>query len=67
VSWDWAHFKTEGWLAHTKRSIRLAALLLASGGAMILHMLVPFWQQPKMLQRENVACSLCEGLEKRGD
>ena len=62
MSWDWAHFKTEGWLAHTKRSVRLAALLLASGVAMILHMLVPFWQQPKMLQRENVACSLCEGL-----
>ena len=62
MSWDWAHFKTEGWLAHTKRSVRLAALLLASGVAMILHMLVPFWQQPKMLQRENVACSLREGL-----
>ena len=29
--WDWAHFKDEGWLTHTKRSVRLAALLLASG------------------------------------
>ena len=67
MSWDWAHFKTEGWLAHTKRSVRLAALLLASGVAMILHMLVPFWQQPKMLQRERVARALCEGLESQED
>lgn len=65
MSWDWAHFKDEGWLAHTKRSARLAALLLASSVAMILHLLVPFWQQPKMLQREEVACALCEGLESQ--
>ena len=63
--WDWAHFKNEGWLAHTKRSVRLAALLLASGTAMILHLLVPFWQQPKVLQREEVARALCEGLESQ--
>ena len=62
--WDWAHFKEEGWLAHTKRSATLALLLLLSGGAMILHLLVPFWQQPKALRREEVACKLCEGLEE---
>ena len=60
--WDWAHFKEEGWLAHTKRSLRLAALLLASGVAMALHTVVPFWQQPKRLQRGEVACALCEDL-----
>ena len=65
--WDWAHFKDEGWLAHTKRSVRLAGLLLAAAGAMILHTLVPFWQQPKMLQREDVARALCEGLESQED
>ena len=64
---DWAHFKDEGWLAHTKRSARLALLLLVSGLAMILHMLVPFWQQPKLLQRGEVACALCEGLESQED
>jgi len=61
--WDWAHFKDEGWLAHTKRSVRLALLLLVSSGAMILHLLVPFWQQPKRLQRAEVARALCEDLE----
>jgi hypothetical protein len=65
--WDWAHFKDEGWLAHTKRSVQLAALLLASGAAMILHILVPFWQQPKMLQRAVVARALCKGLETQED
>jgi hypothetical protein len=65
--WDWSHFKDEGWLAHTKRSAGLASLLLVSGGAMILHLLVPFWQQPKWLQRSAVACVLCEGLEKKED
>jgi|TARA_R110000824_G_scaffold272088_2_gene460600 hypothetical protein len=63
MMWDWSHFKEEGWLSHTKRSARLALLLLASGAAMILHVLVPFWQQPKKLQRGEVACALCEGLE----
>tara|TARA_Y100001963_G_C6756152_1_gene436949 strand:+ start:1159 stop:1359 length:201 start_codon:yes stop_codon:yes gene_type:complete len=61
--WDWAHFKNEGWLAHTNRSIRLGALLLLSGATMVLHALVPFWQQPKRLQRSQVASALCEGLE----
>ena len=65
--WDWAHFKDEGWLSHTKRSARLSVLLLGSGLAMILHMLVPFWQQPKLLQRGEVACALCEGLESQED
>jgi hypothetical protein len=64
---DWAHFKDEGWLAHTKRSARLALLLLVSGAAMILHMLVPFWQQPKRLRRAEVASALCEGLESQED
>jgi len=62
--WDWAHFKEEGWRAHTYRSCKLSLLLLLSGVAMLLHMLVPFWQQPWMLQREAVARKLCEGLEE---
>ena len=65
--WDWAHFKDEGWTAHTKRSTRLAALLLASGVAMILHVLVPFWQQPKWLQRGGVSAALLEGLGSQED
>ena len=63
--WDWAHFKGEGWFAHTKRSAYLAGLLLLSGVAMILHLFLPFWQQPQALQRREVACRLCEGLEER--
>ena len=65
--WDWGHFKDEGWLTHSKRSARLAALLLLSGGAMILHTLLPFWQQPEWLQRRGVARALCEGLESTED
>ena len=62
--WNWGHFLSEGWIAHTKRSAKLAALLLLSGVAMVLHMLVPFWQQPKWLRAENVACALCGDAEK---
>ena len=40
--WEWNHFQDEGWISHTKRSARLAVLLLGSGLVMILHMLVPF-------------------------
>ena len=61
--WDWAHFKEEGWLAHTKRSARLVLLLILAANAMVLHTLVPFWQQPKSLRRDAVAKRLCEGLE----
>jgi len=62
--WDWAHFKAEGWLAHTKRSSTLAALLLLAAGAMMLHMLVPFWQQPKWLRSESVSEALCNAGKK---
>ena len=65
--WDWAHFKSEGWLAHTKRSAKFAGLLLLSGLAMVLHLLVPFWQQPSWLCAGQVACTLCESMEKKDD
>ena len=61
--WDWAHFKKEGWLAHLKRSAKLSGLLILSGLAMIGHMLVPFWQQPKFLQAEEVVRRIEELLE----
>ena len=57
--WDWKHLKDDGWFTHTKRSARFSALLLVSGLAMILHMLIPFWQQPKVLQRGSVSDALC--------
>ena len=65
--WNWAHFKDEGWIAHTRRSAGLASLLLLSGAIMILHVLVPFWQQPEWLSRRGVARALCEGLESSED
>jgi len=63
--WDWAHFKSEGWLAHTKRSMTLAALLLVSGAAMILHTLVPFWQQPEWLRSDRVSIELQHAMRKK--
>ncbi len=58
--WDWAHFKGEGWLAHVKRSAKLSGLLILGGLAMILHMLVPFWQQPEWLSAKGLAATLEE-------
>ena len=49
MSWDWAHFKVEGYLSHLRRSGKLSGLLILAGLAMIVHMLVPFWQQPRWL------------------
>ena len=63
--WDWAHFKIEGWLAHTKRSLSLSGLLLLSGAAMVLHVLLPFWQQPKFLQACEVSDAICRAMEER--
>ena len=57
--WNWAHFKDTGWLAHTRQAAGLSALLLFAGMAMVLHMLVPFWQQPRGLRCDAVACALC--------
>jgi len=63
--WNWLHLDGEGWLAHTKRSLQLAVLLLAAGNAMVLHALVPFWQQPKALRASEVANKICQELCKR--
>jgi len=63
--WDWAHFKGEGWLAHARRSAKLSGLLLLGGLAMVLHMMVPFWQQPRWLSAEGLAEALKSSLESR--
>jgi hypothetical protein len=63
--WDWTHLKNEGWVTHTRRALKLSALLLVSGGALILHLLIPFWQQPKVLQVCSVANIICKEMEKR--
>lgn len=63
--WNWAHFKGEGWLAHSKRSIHLSGLLLLAGLAMLVHAVVPFWQQPKGLQSQCVSDTLRGALEKK--
>lgn len=63
--WNWKHLQGEGWLAHTVRSVKLGVLLLASGVAMLLHIVVPFWQQPKKLQVCSVAETICQEMAKR--
>jgi len=63
--WNWSHLKGEGWVAHTLRSVKLAALLLASGAAMLVHIVIPFWQQPEALQVCAVADTLCAEMKKR--
>jgi hypothetical protein len=60
--WDWAHFKGEGWLAHLRRSAKLSGLLILGGLAMLLHMLVPFWQQPGWLSARGLADTLESSL-----
>jgi hypothetical protein len=65
MSWDWAHFKGEGWLSHTKRAAKLSGLLLLSGLAMLLHVVIPFWQQPERLQAKCLGKDLCCVAEKR--
>jgi hypothetical protein len=64
--WDWAHFKAEGYLSHLRRSGRLSGLLLLAGFAMIVHMLVPFWQQPKWLSGHGVRDTLDAELKALG-
>jgi len=64
MSWDWAHFKVEGWWSHTKRASKLSGLLLLSGLTMMLHVIIPFWQQPKWLQAEGIKDSLEDSIRK---
>ena len=61
--WNWSHLKDHGLLAHTIRSAKLSGLLLLSGLAMVVHTLLPFWQQPKFLQAEEVVRRIEELLE----
>ena len=63
--WNWSHLKGEGWLKHTVRSVKLALLLLCSGSAMLLHIVIPFWEQPKRLQACSVANTICKEMDKR--
>ncbi len=66
--WDWNHLKGEGWLRHSMRAAQMAGLLLLSGAAMLLHILVPFWQQPEFLRVERVADSLkAQMVKHRGE
>ena len=58
--WDWAHFKEKGWLAHTREAGKLAGLLLLSGFAMLVHIVLPFWQQPEWLQAKCVGAAICK-------
>lgn len=62
MSWNWKHLKGESWLVHTKRSSKLSILMLLSGFAMMVHMIVPFWQQPKWLQGASIRDVLDESL-----
>ena len=63
--WDWAHFKAEGWLSHLRRSSKISGLLLLGGLAMLLHMLVPFWQQPPWLSTSGLIKALQGSLEPK--
>jgi len=63
MNWNWSHLKNHGLLAHTIRSAKLSGLLLLSGLAMVVHMLLPFWQQPKFLQGPGVVRKIEELLE----
>jgi len=65
--WDWAHMAEETWLLHTKRSVKLGVLLLLSGGAMLIHVLIPFWQQPKSLRAVEVSDTLCREMKRCED
>ncbi len=63
--WDWAHFSNEGWWNHTKRSSRLAGLLILATIALVAHIVVPFWQQSKRLRVQSVVEELCSGSGKK--
>lgn len=66
--WDWNHLKGEGWLRHSIQAAQMAGLLLLSGAAMLLHILLPFWKQPKFLRVEQVADSLkAQIIKRRGE
>tara|TARA_R110000824_G_scaffold58155_2_gene157542 strand:+ start:783 stop:983 length:201 start_codon:yes stop_codon:yes gene_type:complete len=60
--WSWTHLAGESWLSHTKRSLKLSLLLILAGNAMVLHALIPFWQQPSWLCAEHVADQICKEM-----
>lgn len=64
MGWDWSHLKGESWWTHTKRSAKISSLLLISGLTMLIHMIIPLWQQPKWLRGDAVVKRLCELLEQ---
>jgi len=63
--WNWTHLDPGGWWNHTKRGVTLSVLLIFAGSALLLHTLVPFWQQPGWLRISSVAETLCGGVGKK--
>ena len=63
--WDWDHLKPEGWLNHTTRAFKLSLLLLGSSAALFVHMLVPFWKQPKQLRLLSIAETIDKEMSAR--
>jgi hypothetical protein len=63
--WDWDHLKPEGWLKHTKRAFKLSLLLLGSAVGLFVHMLVPFWKQPKQLRLLSIAETIDREMSAR--
>jgi len=64
VSWDWKHLKDDSWVKHTLRALKLSILMLLSGFAMMVHMFIPFWQQPKWLQGDSIRDTLDKFLRR---
>jgi len=60
--WDWNHFKAEGWLSHSRRALKLSMLMIAAALALLIHMVVPFWQQPKALRLCTVSQVICHEM-----
>jgi len=63
--WDWSHFKHEGWLKHSRRAWKLSALLTVGAVGMILHALIPFWQQPRWMSASAIRDTLDYELRQR--
>ena len=61
---DFKHVKKERYFSHLWRSLKMAAFLCASGLFLLVHAILPFWQQPKPFRLQRVGLTIRKEVKK---
>tara|TARA_R110000824_G_scaffold52422_7_gene145455 strand:- start:1063 stop:1287 length:225 start_codon:yes stop_codon:yes gene_type:complete len=61
---DFKHVKKGRYFSHLWRSLKVAAFLCASGLFLLVHAILPFWQQPESFRLRRVGLLVRKEVKK---